>query len=60
MSGGGGGGIIIIHRLLEDPSVIKDFEDREFLRVIADRNPVKLSRSEVFQILMILWRHLRS
>lgn len=56
---GGGGGPIIINRILEDPCPIDDWEDREYLREIADRSKVRLSRGDAFQVLLILWRYFR-
>lgn len=57
---GGGAGPIIINRLLEEPTPINDYEDCADLRMIADRSKVRLSRSDAFQVLLILWRYLRS
>lgn len=56
---GGGGGPIIINRILEEPTPI-DSEDCIYLREIADRSKARLSRSDALQVLMILWRYLRS
>jgi hypothetical protein len=56
---GGGGGPIIINRILEDPTPINDPEDCAYLRAIADRSQVRLTRGDAFQVLLVLWRYLR-
>lgn len=56
---GGGGGPIIIHKILEKPSPIDDWEDINELRAIADRSKVRLSRWDAAQVLLILWRYFR-